>query len=358
MRAFSTTALIIAAAVTIGGCKKNEDADATVKKTAPSIKVTTAVAAVEPTPLVRVLTGTVVADQRSDVTADTQGKVVNVFVERGQRVKQGQQAVQLDVRNAALSAREAQANLAGARAQKELAEQECARTKQLLDKGAITRDEFDKQSTQCTSSLQSVAAAQARVEMMAKSVTDGIVRAPFDGVVSAKMVSPGEWVQPGKALFTLVDDDPLRVELSVPEAAVPEVKPDATVLVTSVADPGTVYQAKVTRIGAEIGATRSLTVEATLGKDTKLVPGMFVEAKIIVRNDLALPVIPSTAVTDKRGKGSRVYVVVNGEVVERIVQLGESPAPGKISIVNGIAKGDKVVSVITDAVVDGAKVQE
>jgi len=357
MRAFSTTALIIAAAVAVGGCKKNDDTDAGVKKAVPAIKVTTAVAEVMPTPKVRVLTGTVVADQRSDVTADTQGKVVNVFVERGQRVKQGQQAVQLDVRNAALSAREAQANLAAARAQKELAEQECARTKQLLDKGAITRDEFDKQNTQCTSSLQSVAAAQARTEMMAKSVSDGIVRAPFDGVISAKMVSPGEWVQPGKALFTLVDDDPLRVELSVPEAAVPDVKQDATVFVTSVADPATVYEAKVTRIGAEIGASRSLIVEATLGKETKLVPGMFVEARLNV-GEVPLPVVPKTAVTDQRGKGYRAYLVVKGELVEKIVQLGEAPDKDHVSIVLGIDKGDKVVSAITEAVVDGAKVQE
>ena len=56
--------------------------------------------------------------------------------------------------------------------------------------------------------------------MMSKSVADGLVRAPFDGVVAEKNVAPGEWVAPGKPLFTLVDDDPLKIELSVPEVAV------------------------------------------------------------------------------------------------------------------------------------------
>ncbi|MGN6108695.1 MAG: efflux RND transporter periplasmic adaptor subunit, partial [Kofleriaceae bacterium] len=183
------------------------------------------VAATEgPTPHELVLTGMVAADQRAEVTADTQGKVINVMVERGQRVKMGAPVVQLDVRSAALSAREAQANLASARAQRELAEEECKRTKQLLDKGAITRSEYDRQNAQCTSALQQVSAAEARTAMMTKSVADGMVRAPFDGVVAQKNVTPGEWVAPGRALFTLVDDDPLKIELSVPEVSVHAIK--------------------------------------------------------------------------------------------------------------------------------------
>ena len=109
------------------------------------------------TPDVLVLTGTVVPNWRAAVTADTAGKVLNVLVERGDRVKLGQGVVSLDVRSAALSQREAQANVQEAQAQKALAEQECKRAQELLDKGAITRSEYDRQSTQCaTTSLQSV----------------------------------------------------------------------------------------------------------------------------------------------------------------------------------------------------------
>src|SRR5205823_10646378 len=110
---------------------------------APPIKVTTMVAALAPTPDVLTLTGMIAADQRSDVTADTQGKVINVMIERGQHVKLGQPVIQLDVRTAALSAREAQAALQSARVSKQLADDECARTKQLLEKGAITKSEFE-----------------------------------------------------------------------------------------------------------------------------------------------------------------------------------------------------------------------
>src|SRR5262245_12990692 len=260
----------------VSSCSKKAE-DTVSKAPQPPVKVPLVVAAEAPAPDLLTLTGIIAADQRSEVTADTQGKVVSVLVERGQRVKMGQPVVQLDVRTAALSAREAQANLESARAQKKLAEEECKRAQALLDKGAITRSEYDRQSTQCTSTLQQVSAAQARADMISKSIADGLVRAPFDGVVTEKSVVAGEWVAPGRTLFTLVDDDPLRIELSVPEVAVRAIQKDQKVELTAVAQPGKTYSAKVTRIGGEINKSRALVVEATLDPQSDLVPGMFAE---------------------------------------------------------------------------------
>jgi membrane fusion protein, multidrug efflux system len=348
-------ALIILTAV---GCKKPSDSNGAAAKAPPvsPVKIVSATAIEAPTPNVIVVTGRVAADQRSDVTADTQGKVINVMIERGQRVKLGQAVVQLDVRSAALGAREANANLSAAKAQKDLADQECQRTKSLLDKGAITKSEYDRQMTQCTAAIEQVAAVQARTQMMAKSVADGIVRAPFEGVVSEKMVSPGEWVAPGKPLFTLVDDDPLKVELSISEVAVTSVKQNQRVEIVSVAHGDKIYGATITRLGAEIGRSRSLIVEATIDKGSELVPGMFVEARIKV-GETSRPVLPADAVV-KRGKRWHAFVIKNGEVEERLVQLGTAPGPGQVSIVDGVAKGEKVVAKVTDQVVDGAKVTE
>jgi membrane fusion protein, multidrug efflux system len=355
MPARPTLALVLVAAI---GCKKPSDSGAGSAKPppAPPVKVTTAVAAEAPTPDVIVVTGRVAADQRSDVTADTQGKVINVMINRGDRVKLGQPVVQLDVRSATLGAREAAANLAAAKAQQQLADQECQRTRSLLDKGAITKSEYDRQITQCTAALEQVTAVQARTQMMAKSVADGIVRAPFEGVVSEKMVSPGEWVAPGRPLFTLVDDDPLKVELSVSEVAITKVKENQRVELVAVAHADKRYGATITRLGAEIGRTRSLVIEATVDKGSDLVPGMFVEAHIKV-GEVTRTVVPQSAVA-KRGKTWRAFVIKNGEVEERLVQLGPPPAEGQVSIVQGLAKGEKVVSTITKAITDGAKVAE
>jgi len=356
MRAIALSTLVPALVLGLG-CKKSDDANGTVTKApTPTVKAATIVAAEAPTPDVLTLTGMIAADQRSDVTADTQGKVINVMVERGQRVKLGQPVIQLDVRSAALSAREAQAALQSARVSKQLADDECARTKQLLEKGAITKSEFDRQNTQCLNAVEQVAQAQARNDMMSKSVADGMVRAPFDGTVSEKDVSPGEWVAPGKPLFTLVDDDPLKIELSVPEKAVTNVAKDQRVEIVAVAHPDKKFGATITRLGAEIGKSRALTAEAVLDKDTGLVPGMFAEAHIIIGQSPRV-VLPTDAVV-RRGDTWHAFVVKNGVAEDHIVQLSQSPGDGKVAIVQGVAKGDKVIAKVTDQVVDGVKVQE
>lgn len=341
------------------GCKKPSGGDrqgGAKAPPAPPVKVVAAAVSEAPTPDVITVTGRIAADQRSDVTADTQGKVINVMIQRGDRVRLGQPVVQLDTRGAALGAREAAANLAAARAQKDLADQECARTKSLLDKGAITKSEYDRQMTQCTAALEQVAAVQARTEMMAKSVADGIVRAPFEGVVSEKMVSPGEWVMPGRPLFTLVDDDPLKVELSISEVVVTRIQKNQRVELVSVAHPGKTYGATVRRMSAEIGRTRSMIVEAVVDKGADLVPGMFVEGHITV-GTTTRPILPAEAVA-RRGKTWHAFVIRNGEVEERLVQLGPPPGPGQVSVLEGLAKGEKVVAKLSEQIVDGARVLE
>jgi membrane fusion protein (multidrug efflux system) len=348
--------LALAILASLSSCKqKAEDAVSKAPPPAP-VKVPLVVAAEAPAPNLLTLTGMVTADQRSEVTADTQGKVLAVLVERGQRVKMGQPVVQLDVRTAALSAREAQANLESARAQKRLAEEECKRAQTLLDKGAITRSEYDRQSTQCTSSLQQVSAAQARADLISKSIADGLVRAPFDGVVTEKSVVAGEWVAPGRTLFTLVDDDPLKIELSVPEIAVRAIQNGQKVELSAVAVPDKTFSATVTRIGAEIGRTRSLIVEATLDPQSELVPGMFAEAHVVTGHT-PRPVLPAEALV-KRGKVWHAFIAVKGELQDNIVQVGPAPEPGKVSILQGVNKGDKVVAKVTDQIVDGLKVIE
>jgi membrane fusion protein (multidrug efflux system) len=355
MRAVVAFALIASLPI-LPACKKKEEASLSKAPAAAPVKVPLVVAAEAPTPDILTLTGTIAADQRSEVTADTQGKVVSVLVERGQRVKMGQPVVQLDVRSNALSAREAQANLAAARATKQLNDEECKRTQTLLDKGAITKSDYDKQMSQCTSTAEQVSAAQARADMIMKSVNDGLVRAPFDGVVTEKSVAPGEWVQPGKTLFTLVDDDPLRIELSVPEAAVPKIKMGEPVDLFAVAAPDKVHTAKVSRIGGEVGKSRALIVEATLDPQQDLVPGMFAEAHVNV-GETARPVIPKDAVV-QRSKLWHAYVDVKGELVDQIVQIAPAGQPDKVAILQGINKGDKVVAKITDQITDGLKVVE
>jgi membrane fusion protein (multidrug efflux system) len=190
--------------------------------------------------------------------------------------------------------------------------------------------------------------------MIAKSVSDGLVRAPFDGIIAEKTVTPGEWVSPGRALFTLVDDDPLKIELSVPETAIRAVQIGQRVRLEAVSSPGKEYQATITRIGGEIGRTRSLIVEATIDAGADLVPGMFAEAQVVI-GEKVRPVVPKTAVV-KRGKTWHTFVAVNGELQDRVVQIGPASSPDQVAILRGLDKGEKVAAVVDDKIVDGVRV--
>src|SRR5208337_2387974 len=118
------------------------------------------------------------------------------------------------------------------------ARRDCERVKHLLDTGAISQAEYDRQTSQCTSQQWSAAAAQAQQQSASKLVGDANIRAPFDGIVGERFVNVGQYVQPSTRVASVYDPDPLRLELTVPEANVAAIKQgtDVTFTVTAYAD--------------------------------------------------------------------------------------------------------------------------
>ncbi|MGE3768631.1 MAG: efflux RND transporter periplasmic adaptor subunit [Kofleriaceae bacterium] len=228
---------------------------------------------------------------------------------------------------------------------------ECQRAERLYAQGAITRSEADRTATRCESAVSQVSAATARASVIAKGVSDGVVRAPFDGVVSSKAVNVGEWVAPGRALFTLVDAEPLTIELAVPESAVREIELGQPVTLTMVSAPGTIYRAKITRLAAEISSSRSMIAEATLEPTVDLVPGMFAEAEVVVGHTMR-PVIPRSAAV-LRGKDWHVFVVKETELEDRVVQIGPAATSDEVAVLANLAKDEIVVREPSPTTADG-----
>ena len=354
--ALAVPALAAALAVSLSACSSRSAADDGAPVADPVIEVPLATVEQRPAPEMLTLTGTVVADDTSDVASSVPGKVVRVLVDRGQRVKLGEALVQLDAQSATLSATGVRAQLAAAKAQDQMAQEECKRAQALLDKGAITRSQYDREMTGCTAAQQNVEATKAQLNLIGKSIADGVVRAPFAGVISDRWVSPGEWVGPGLRLVSLVDDDPLTVELSVPERWVPRMTIGQAVAVSAIAYPEQKFAATVVRLGAEIGRqTRALTVEAELAPGSSLKPGMFAEAQVTL-GDTPMAVVPKSSLV-KRGSTWRLFVVVKGHLEERVVQLGPELADGKVALLRGAVAGEKVALKVTETVADGVRVE-
>jgi len=334
--------LCCALVASLPACHRSEAAPAPVVKDDPPIHVVTVVAAERPVPELLTLTGSLLADKESDIAADASGKVLSTKVERGQSVKKGELLATLDASAAALSARAALAQEQFAKTQAEQAKTECDRSKQLFDSGAISKAEYDRSISQCTGSQWSVAAAAAQHGSAAKMVGDSAIRAPFSGIVGERYVNVGQYVQPSTRVVSLFAIDPLRLELSVPEANVALIRPDLPVDFRVSAFGEQVFTGKVRFISPNVRQeSRDLVVEAVVpNADAKLRPGMFATVRLKV-GEKASVVVPLNAVRRDLDP-VRAYAVVAGHIEERVLQLGEE-IEGFVAVTSGVKVGDAIV---------------
>ncbi|PYR93021.1 MAG: hypothetical protein DMF84_10445 [Acidobacteria bacterium] len=300
------------------------------------------------------VTGSLAADEQAEVAAETGGRVIATPVERGTRVSAGAVLIRVSGEEADASLREADANAAqiearlglmpgqpfdparvpevlNAKASLDWAEADFNRIKALLDQKVVSQSEFDQKQTQMQAARQqyqtaqnaaqqsyrSLQAARARVDLARKTAADTVVKAPFAGLVAERVVSKGDYVTRGTKVATVVRIDPLRVELTVPEQYVSQVKAGQAVKLTVDAYAGETFAANVRFVSPALKADqRALTVEAIApNRDGRLKPGLFATA--FVQQPAAAPalLVPSSAVETLAGT-SRVYVV-KGERARR-----------------------------------------
>jgi membrane fusion protein (multidrug efflux system) len=265
----------------------------------------------------------------------------------------------LDARTVSAQAAQASADLEGLKLQAAQAKLDCDRTEKMFEKGAIAKADYDRTHTQCESSKWTVSAAEARRTITAEALHDTEIRAPFSGMVVEKAVSAGEYVRVDSRVATLVDTDSLRVEITVPEADVPNVKQGMQVdfRTTGGADSGgRVYHGKIRYVGPSVRRqSRDSIVEAVFSNEAHdLRPGMFVTARLALGKQ-TLPAVPSTAL---RAEGTlrHVYVAVGGRLEDRLVQAGDVQGT-ETPIVSGLKTGEQVVAELTPDVRDGARVK-
>jgi membrane fusion protein, multidrug efflux system len=390
----SGTSILLATALSVAGCSTNaEPAPAATKAPDPVAVSTTAVESRAIDRYLRV-TGSLVADAQAEVSAETAGRVIETPVERGTRVAQGALLVRISPSETSAQLQEADANAAqiearlglvagqpfdrtrvpdvmNAKASLDLAEAEFNRMRSLLDQKVISQSEFDQRRTQLEAARQnyqaaqnladqsyrSLEAARARVALARKAVADTAVRAPLTGLVAERLVSVGDYVTRGQRVATVVRVDPLRVELTVPEQHVSMVKVGQQVRLTVDAYPGEEFAATIRFVSPALRSDqRALTVEAIAANaDGRLKPGLFATA--LVRQPDADPalLVPASAVETVAGT-SRLYVIKDNVVDERIVTTGEK-VDTKVEITSGVSKGESVASEPKGRLADGQQVK-
>jgi membrane fusion protein (multidrug efflux system) len=340
------------------------------------------------------VTGTLTAEEQADVAAETAGRVVATPVERGTPVVEGAVIAKLSSVETDASLKEAEANaaqiearlalgpeglfdvnkvpeVANARASLTLAQAEFARIEKLLAERVVSQSEYDQRKTAVEAArqqyeaaknaaeqqYQALQASRARVTLARKAVNDTTVRAPFAGIIAQRMVSTGDYVTRGMKVAEVVRITPLRIELTVPEQFVADVKVSQPVSFTVDAFPGRTFEGQVRYVSPSLRADqRALTVEASVpNAKGELKPGMFATALVEQAKKLPGVLVPAGAVRTVSGT-SRVFVVTGDHAEERIVTTGQKVDP-LVEITTGLKTGERVATENVNQLVDGVKVK-
>jgi membrane fusion protein, multidrug efflux system len=323
------------------GCEgRKEVADAGVQVAA--IEVKAAQVKVLPMPRYLTLTGSVVADQQSEVAANVAGRVTQTKVERGDHVEAGAVLAVVDAKTAGLNAAAARAQARAAESQANAARLDCARADLLLSKGAISRAEHERLAGQCGAQESQANAAQASARAAATLAGDTVIKAPISGMVGERFVNVGEYVQPPTRVASIYSVDPARVTISVPEPAVGLVRVGQELEIEVSSWPRRGFPATVRFVSPTLRPeTRDRIIEAFApNPEHLLLPGMFATVALRIGEE-PLPAVPLASIKSQ-GNVRRLFLIRDGRAVERVVRTGVT-FEGRIAIHDELADGEVVI---------------
>ncbi|MEG1641609.1 MAG: efflux RND transporter periplasmic adaptor subunit [Synergistaceae bacterium] len=315
------------------------------------------------------------AIKRVKITPRVTGRLLNIYVKRGDSVKKGQILAVLEHDQQNSNILVAEAKLAYARAQTSKAHAEMAnadvnlkRYERLLKEGFSTQQQYDSIKTTYRSAVASRNSALANEKQSVAEVVkatstkeDYIITAPMNGIVLDDYnMTPGTMISQTTPVLDVADLTLLKATLKIPESKIFVVKNDMNVILKFDALPDREFIGKVSKTDLYVEPeTRTSKVEIELDNrknDMILRPGMFGQAEIIEKEEKGIVVIPSSAV-QAREDGSYVYVVKNKKAISRKVETGLKQQES-IEIRKGLSTGDNVIIFGGNSLKEGEIVKE
>ncbi|HYE37014.1 efflux RND transporter periplasmic adaptor subunit [Methylocaldum sp.] len=284
--------------------------------------------------------GTVAARTVAQIAPKIPGRILEIPVRAGERVKQGQVLARLDARETQARLGQARAALAAAEAQAGQARADARRLQNLYDKEAATRQDLDAVLATAQTAEARVREARDAIREAESSQAETVLRAPFDGVIVERRLEPGDMALPGTAILVLQESQRLRIESAVPAQCAGLVK-IGDELKVRIANPESEFKAVVDEIQpAADPKTRTVLVKARLPEDSGVQPGAFGWLYQSCGQDDVL-LVPVSAV-NRVGQLESVRLLVENHARLRHVRTGKRH-DGQIEILSGLKEGDTVL---------------
>lgn len=271
---------------------------------------------------------TVEAVRQATVAAQIAGRILDVRVDAGQRVKQGELLMRIDVREAAGSDASARATLDQAAAAYE-------RAKNLHAQKFISQAALDQAAA-------TFKAAQGAAAASGAGASHGNVTAPIAGVVAERHVEAGEMAAPGKPLTTIFDPKSLRVIASLPQYKLAELKKSARARIEFPESGKWIDVQRIEILPTVDPRSHTATARLYLPENVEgVVPGSYARAHFTIGQAKKLTLPPAAVL--RRGEVTAVYVLDDKGVARlRQVRLGEAVAGGELEVLAGISSGERV----------------
>lgn len=283
---------------------------------------------------------TVTSRQVANLAPKVMARVLEVRVGVGAAVKRGDLLAVLDDRDARSRAQQGRSAVLAAEAQAVQAEADLRRAQTLFEQRAATRQDFEAAEARARSARAQADQAREAVAESQILVGESTVRAPFDGVIGARLADPGDMAVPGQPMLVMHDPASLRLEADIPERCAGRLAPGAT-LPAHLGSPATELAATVEEIAPMADPqSRTVLVKAALPQRDDLRPGMFATFRLACGTHAAL-LVPADAVR-RAGQLESVRVLVDGTARLRNVRSGRTH-DGMLEILSGLQPGEAVV---------------
>jgi multidrug efflux pump subunit AcrA (membrane-fusion protein) len=374
--------LILAGALAAGCGASRAPREATAETRSAPIAVQALAVSPSEWPATYEAVGTVRARSAAVLSARVMGYVREVKVATGDRVRQGEVLVLLDARDLDAATRQAEAArneaqsalpesdnaLAAAKANLDLAQVTFRRIEDLFNKKSVSNQEFDEASAKLKVAEANYRMAQARRTQLTSKIAQAEaaynsaqitrsyseITAPFDGTVTEKTVEPGNLTAPGAPLVTIEKQGAYRLEVSVEESKLAQIRAGQSATVTLDAL-GRSLEGRVSEIVPAVdAAARSFTVKIDLPASPQLRSGLFGRARFNLgrRQAVAVP----AATLQERGQLLSVLVAEGGFARARLVTVGQK-SRDRVEVLSGLSPGDRVIFPAPAGLWDGARVE-
>jgi RND family efflux transporter MFP subunit len=304
------------------------------------------------------VSGTLEPEREAVLRAQVPGSVLQTYADQGQAVSAGTVLARIDATGIQDAYTSARAGVVAARNAADIASRDLARNEKLLAAGAIAERDIEQSRRAAIAAQAALEDANSRLATASRQYRSATVTAPFGGIVSERPVSPGDVVQPGSALFTVVDPSSMRLEASVPAEQLSLIRVGVPVVFTVSGYPGRQFVGHIVRVNPTADpTTRQVRIYVSIPNAGRtLVGGLFASGRVSTASKTGM-VVPASAI-DVRGTSPMVTRVKGGKVEKVQVQIGLTDKNSETTeILSGLQAGDTVLLGAAQGITSGTPVK-